>query len=201
MQAHLATEQYLTTLVSSDTARHPLHQQKPFTFTAIREGIYSESFPMYTAFFDLKDPVDEVQIPYGGAGTGITWAKIDELGEASAQIVKEYMAAPATFSYTNQVMLLSGPKVWTLADTVKLLGKMAGKSITLKEVTIEEYVAQPLVRHNLSAHGPGDVARDWATAFEAVRRGETAVVTGELERLLGRVPEGFEETVTALANK
>jgi hypothetical protein len=42
---------------------------------------------------------------------------------------------------------------------------------------------------------------DWATVFEAVGKGEMAVVSVELRRLLGREPEDFERTVRAVANK
>ena len=36
------------------------------------------------------------------------------------------------------------------------------------------------------------------TTFQAVEAAETAFVTGELERLLGRSPEDFEVTLTSM---
>lgn len=114
MQAHLATESFLKTLA--------LHSptQKPFTFTAIREGIYTESFPLYTGFFDLQNPSNEVKIPHDGSGPGIAWAKRDELGEATARIVQAYRYAPiGKYEGLNRSMLLSGPQVVSVADTLK----------------------------------------------------------------------------------
>ena len=56
-------------------------------FTAIREGIYSERFPTYTGFPDLQDLPEELKIPHDGSGPGIAFAKIDDLGEATAKLV------------------------------------------------------------------------------------------------------------------
>ena len=194
MQAHLKTESYLKSLGSESAEKS---NKKPVTFTAIREGIYSESFPMYTGFPDLEDPPDEVKIPHDGSGPGIAFAKIDDLGEATAKLVKEYLDSPSGFKYENEVMLLSGPRVWSLADAVKVLGNMKGKdlNVKVKQVIEEDYVAEPRVQGMLGSHGPGGVPQQWATSFDAVKQGECAVASSELGRLLGREPEGFEETV------
>ena len=155
---------------------------------------------MYTGFPSIANPPDEVTIPHDGSGPGISFAKIDDLGEATARLVMEYLDAPGSFTYMNQVMLLSGPRVWSLEDAVKFLGEMKGKEIRLRQVTEEEYVAVPRVREMLGSHGPGEVPKQWATSFEAVRSGECAVVSVELGRLLGREPEGFEETVRRMVH-
>ncbi|KAF6219648.1 hypothetical protein HO133_004117 [Letharia lupina] len=198
MQAHLKTESYLKSLESGSTERS---DKTPITFTAIREGIYSESFPMYTGFPNPHDPPDEVRIPHDGSGPGIAFAKIDDLGEATAKLVKEYLDSPSSFKYRNQAMLLSGPRVWSLAETVKLLGKLKGKDMKVKQVTEEEYVAEPRVQDMLGSHGPGEVPKQWATSFDAVKKGECAVASIELGRLLGREPEGLEETVGKLVDR
>ena len=155
---------------------------------------------MYTGFFSLTSPQQEVKLSqHDGSGPGIAWAKIDELGEATARLVNDYVEFPDGFDYENQVVLLSGPREWSIADTLKVAGKAVGKEVRINMVGIEEYVNEPIVREMLGEHGPGEVPRQWATAFEAVREGETAAVSGELERLLGRKPEGFEVTVRAMA--
>lgn len=156
---------------------------------------------MYTGFPNIQHPPDEVTIPHNGSGPGIAFATIDDLGEATAKLVKGYLDAPGNFKYMNQIMLLSGPRVWSLADAVKLLGEVKGKEIRLKEVTVEQYVAEPRVQEMLGSHGPGEVPKQWATSFEAVRKGECAVASVELGRLLGREPEGFEETVRRMVHR
>ena len=197
MQAHLKTEGYLKSLESNITEGP---DEKPLTFTAIREGIYSESFPMYTGFPDLQDLPDELKIPHNGSEPEIAFAKIDDLGEATAKLVKEYLDWTTNFQYKDQILLLSGPRVWTLAEAVKLLGDSKGKEIRLRKVSEEEYVADPRIRDMLGSHGPGEVPKQWATSFNAVKNGECAVASVELARLLGRQPEGFEETVRNMVN-
>ena len=197
MQAHLKTEAYLKSLKSKNTGGS---DGKLLTFTAVRQGIYSESFPMYTGFPDLQDLPEELKIPHDGSGPGIAFAKIDELGEATAKLVKEYLDGTTNFQYKDQIMLLSGPRVWSLAETVELLGTLKGKEIRLNHVREEEYVAEPRIRDMLGSHGPGEVPKQWVTSFNAVKNGECAVASVELARLLGREPEGFKETVRNMVN-
>lgn len=101
MQAHLQTEAYLASLAASNSS---------FTFTVVRQGLYSESFPMYTSSFDLSNPTDSIRIPHDGGGPGLAWAKRDELGEATARLMADYLADPKGFSFVNKTLLLSGPR-------------------------------------------------------------------------------------------
>ena len=192
MQAHLDTERYLTEKASADPS---------FTYTAIREGLYAESTPIYTAFWNPADPeqvTDEVLIPHDGGGPGVAWVKRDELGEASARLIAAYAEAAAKgdvagFPYVNSRVLLTGPRVWSLGDTVRVLGQAAGKEdVRVRQVSVEEYARLPRV---VGRFGSQEKAKSWATAWEAIRAGETAVVTGVLEKILGRKPEEFDVTV------
>ena len=134
MQAHLATEKHLTWMAYPQTSDG--QEQKPFSFTAIREGIYSESFPVYTGFFNLDGNDIEVKIPHDGSAPGIAWANVDDLGEATASLVPRYHSVdPDVVSrYENKVILLSGPRVWTLAETVALMGKLIDRDLRIREI-------------------------------------------------------------------
>ena len=204
MQAHLQTEAYLTSLAASN---------HPFSFTAIREGIYSESFPRYTGFPSLEKPAFirgenvlndvVVRIPHDGSGPGVAWAKINDLGEATAQIVRSYSEKTTSddgsiSEYRNRIVLLSGPKVYGIAETVEILATALQRSITIQDATVEEYAQNPVVQSSLGSHGHGDVPKKWATSFEAIKRGETAATSVRLEKLLGRKPESLESTITAM---
>ncbi|EAU37115.1 conserved hypothetical protein [Aspergillus terreus NIH2624] len=185
MLAHLATEKYLA----------QLHDQDPqFTYTVVRQGVYSESFPVYTAFFDLKAPSDEICIPHDGSGPGIAWAKQDELGEATANLIAQHAKDPAAFPYLNKIVVLSGPRALSLNETVDVFGRVLNKSIKIRQVDVDEYAKQPQVQASL-AYGGGDWAPLWATAFDAIRDGECAAVTPNLAQMLGREPEQFETTI------
>ncbi|KAJ5217063.1 hypothetical protein N7468_010071 [Penicillium chermesinum] len=82
MGAHLATEKYLA------------EQSHSVGWTAIREGIYSESFPIYTAWFDPSNPADEITIPHSGAEPGVAWVKRDELGGGHSEADSLLYARP-----------------------------------------------------------------------------------------------------------
>ena len=84
MQAHLKTKEYLKSLESELTERW----EKFSHFTSMREGIYSENFPMYTGSSDFLDSPDEIKIPHDGSGRPmIAFAKIENLGEAMVKLV------------------------------------------------------------------------------------------------------------------
>ncbi|KAB5527951.1 hypothetical protein GE09DRAFT_408722 [Coniochaeta sp. 2T2.1] len=186
MQAHLDTERYLAKLAWED---------RSFTYTSIREGLYSESTPIYTAFFNPREKpaADEILIPHDGSGPGIAWVKRDELGEASAKLIAAYVNDKSKFEFVNKKVLLTGSRVWSLAETVQVLGEIAGKpGLKIREVSVDEYVKLPQVQAMFGEDG--EKARTWATAWKAVRRGETAVVTDDLERILGRKGEEFDVT-------
>ncbi|KAL1996174.1 hypothetical protein VTN49DRAFT_497 [Thermomyces lanuginosus] len=193
MRAHLATEAYLEEIANS---------RKDFTYTIIREGLYSESYPIYTAFFDPRSSdYNEILIPHDGSAPGISWAKRDELGEATANLIAQYARNPLGFPYQNRTLLLTGPKIYTLQETVDILGRYYGREgLRIKKVSVEEYATQhPRIRERLTYHGK-DISRDWATAWKAIEEGETAVVTPTLGELLGREPEDFETTTRKAAS-
>ena len=71
MQAHLDTERYL--------------KESGLKYTILREGIYSESYPLYFGFWNANDGEDEVLVPYSDGG--IAWVCREDLGEGTAKIM------------------------------------------------------------------------------------------------------------------
>jgi uncharacterized protein YbjT (DUF2867 family) len=187
MGAHLDSEAHLRKIASA---------KEGFTWTSVREGLYSESFPIYTSFLDLKNPPSKVLIPHDGSGLGVSWVKRDELGEATAQLIASYAKSPLSFKHTNQIVTLTGPKTWTLSETVGVLSRAAGKAFKIQEISVDEYVDLPQIKEYF---GTEEKARTWATAWDAIRTGETAGVTNTMKEILGREPEDFEKTIEELA--
>ncbi|UPK97155.1 hypothetical protein LCI18_008090 [Fusarium solani-melongenae] len=186
MGAHLDSEAYLKALARKDPG---------FTWTSIREGLYSESFPIYTAFFDIRNPSSEILIPHDGTGPGISWVKRDELGEATARLIASYAESPSKFNYINQIVTLTGPRPWSLAETVQVLSKASNQNIQIRQVSVDEYAAQTQV---VRRFGSKKLATTWATAWEAIQAGETGAVTETLGQILGREPEAFDKTIEDL---
>ncbi|KAK6215786.1 hypothetical protein QIS74_08805 [Colletotrichum tabaci] len=197
MQAHLDSERYLAEAAASDPG---------FTYTSVREGLYSESYPIYTAFFDITAPppsstttttttTDEILIPHDGSGPGVAWVKRAELAEATAKLISQYSWDPDQFPHVNDKVLLTGPRVWSLAETVEVLGRAAGRDVRIRRVDVDEYARLPQV---LARFGSREKAKTWATAWEAIAKGETAVVTDTLREVIGRDPEEFDVTIKRL---
>ncbi|KAJ5716739.1 hypothetical protein N7488_002385 [Penicillium malachiteum] len=186
MKAHLQTEAYL------DQCHH---NNPEFAYTIIREGLYSESYPVYTAFFDPSNPVDTIKIPHDGSGPGISWVKREELGEGTAELLRMFAVDPANFKYRQQTVLLSGTKALTLQETVEILAKIAKTPLKIRQVSDKEFAEQPFVSSNFIYHGV-NYAEPWATSFEAIRRGEASTISPLLGELLGREPEAFETTIS-----
>ena len=185
MGAHIQTEKYLSS------------QQDKISYTSVREGLYSESFPIYTAWFDPQNPADEITIPHSGTGPGVAWVKRDELGEATAKLIVSYINDPDNFQYLNKAVLLSGSREISLAETVDILGRAIGKELRIREISVDEYVKLPQIGDKHTYHGV-DLSREWATAWDAIRNGETAVVSPALGEILGREPESYEDTIKEL---
>ncbi|PYH90908.1 NAD(P)-binding protein [Aspergillus ellipticus CBS 707.79] len=117
MKPHLTTEQYLAECIKTNPR---------LSYTVIREGLYSESFLLYTAFFDPLHPVSEINIPHDGAGPGIAWVKREELGEGTAELLKRFVGDPTGFKFLNRMVLLSGSRILSLRETMEILGRVAG---------------------------------------------------------------------------
>ncbi|KAI0960721.1 hypothetical protein AcV7_000025 [Taiwanofungus camphoratus] len=77
MQAHLDTEAYL--------------RASGLAYTILREGIYSESFPLYLGFFDPRAREHEVCVPADGP---VAWVCREDLGEGTARIMAAVRRAP-----------------------------------------------------------------------------------------------------------
>ena len=189
MQAHLDTERYLAKLAT---------ELPYFTYTVVRQGLYTESYGLYLAFLDLKNPPAQLKIPHDGRGPGISWVKRDELGEGTARLIADYVHDPLAFPRVNATLLLSGPQELSIADSVTCISRVLGKEIKIQQCSVDEWASQESVQ-GASKYLSGEMAVHWATAYDALRHGEGAVVTGELRKLIGREPEKFQETIASLA--
>ncbi|KAJ9117048.1 hypothetical protein QFC22_004707 [Naganishia vaughanmartiniae] len=140
MLAHLSTEAYLRSLQEQDSQN--------FSYTVVRVGLYSESTDLYTASFDINNPPADgkIRIPHNGGGPGLSWAKKSELGEAVAKLIAVYQADPEYFPYKNKLMVLSGPRAYSLSETAKVFSNVIGREIVIEEVSVDEYAELPQVK-------------------------------------------------------
>ncbi|KAI0827755.1 NmrA-like family protein [Trametes gibbosa] len=170
MRAHIDTEAYL--------------KASGLTYTILREGIYSESYPLYFGFFDAGEGKDEVVVPHSDGP--IAWVSREDLGEGTAKII-------AQGGYENETHLLSGARTYTLTEIAKKVSSLLGRNIRLVVASEDDYV-----QANLGKSGPlgeEEFLRLWATTYKALQRGELDVVDPLLQKVLGRELKPFEDTL------
>ncbi|CAF1172975.1 unnamed protein product [Rotaria sp. Silwood1] len=166
MRAHLNTEDLL--------------KSSPIKYTIIREGFYSEVFPLFLGHFDAKT-TNEIVIPADG---GIPFVARDDLAEATAKILIE-----PTNIYQNKTILLTGSRLYTLKETALIVSKILDRQIPIKIVSLDEYINRNLKNQN-------EVwVRIWATIYLALQRGDLSQIDTTLEKILQRSPKSFEQTI------
>jgi hypothetical protein len=107
----------------------------------------------------------------------VSWVSRADLAEGTARLLLEGGRA-------GEALGLTGPAAPTLAE----VAAMQERGFRL--VRVEEYVA------GLEAAGRGaDFAREWATTYEGVARGEFGRVDPLLGDLLGRPPRSMAEVL------
>jgi len=186
MKAHLSTEEYLKTALPPD-----------MTYTVIREGLYTESIPLYLGLYDVASKPSEVSIPPGDNDGPVAFTKRDELGEATAKIIKDVMFRGKESEFVNKSILLAAEPGCSLNSLGELIGKILGTPpVKVNQIPPEEYAAPGSRAATLI--GSPEMAMDWTTTYPAIGRGETSY-QGEgadtLEKILGRKPETVEVTV------
>jgi len=168
MQAHRRTELYL----------EKIHKEDPsFTYTIIREGVYTEVWPSFLGHYDIeKDTREEILVTGDG---GVRWVEIPDLGFATAFII-------TSNGYENKTISLSHPKMLTLADIAKIISEVKGKKITVKTVEREVAIKSQVIHACDPLKGNETIIRWWASMDEALPKGETGVGIQDdtLERIL-----------------
>ncbi|CAF3979163.1 unnamed protein product [Adineta steineri] len=177
MQAHLDTEVYLA--------------KSGLTYTILREGLYSESYSLYTGFFDhTKD--NEVCVPGDGP---VAWVCIDDLGEGTAKLM-------INGGHEQETVLLTGSTSISISSVTDIFAKILHRPINFRLVSVDEYIEFHKRRGTALPYPTGeeDFLRKWATSFKALEKGESAVVDLLLQQVLGRDLVPLEDTLTKLFN-
>lgn len=188
-QAHMDTAKYLHKVCQ-------LPVGGGMEYTIIKEGIYSESFPLYLGYFDRgKAELDRtIRVPTTG-GPGVAWVARDELGEGTARIMTTY-TDPEGESWTNRTVLLSGGEQVTLQRLADMITKVLGwqhQPLNVVGVGTDAFVDY----HATADAGPKsrEYIAMWATSYPSMDAGETALVDPLLQKLLGRTLKPMIESV------
>lgn len=198
MWAHADTEKYLKE--RGETAG--------IKYTLIREGLYNEAFPHNCGLLDIQkvlaDPEQDREIIIHRSGDAlVSYASIADLAEATGRII-----AHEGPDYNNRLVLLSGPKGYSIKDVARIISSTLSLDppLRIKSVTREEYVNHHLVNSQPSLawmiYPPGSDQKifleNLAGAAKAEENGEAAATGELLGKVLGRKPTNMEETVPTI---
>ncbi|MGZ4783810.1 MAG: SDR family NAD(P)-dependent oxidoreductase, partial [Oryzihumus sp.] len=123
----------------------------------------------------------------GPAGDGrVAAVSQDDVAEAAAAVLLDPGAhAGTTYS-------LTGPEAFTLAEAASVTTAVTGREQRFEDETLEQAYA------SRASYGAADWQVDaWVSTYTAIRSGELAGVTDDVERLTGHPARSLEELLRA----
>lgn len=181
-EAHIQTIKYL--------------QESGLKYVIIREGIYAESWWLYSGFqpasgYDSSEKDNsgiDMVIPNDGP---VAWVSWDELGEATATILAHYK------DYIGQTLRLTGSETMTITNIAQLVEGATKRKVLVKVVGKDEAAKYHKEKKSVP-EGRFWIINSWSGWHDEIANGETAVIDPLLEKLLGRRPRSMEEMANGL---
>ncbi|PYH94888.1 NAD(P)-binding protein [Aspergillus ellipticus CBS 707.79] len=151
------------------------------TYTSIREGLYTEPFPLFLNWFpDSATLYLPSSSSSGGGGGGedggIAFTLRSELGEANAKLLLKG-------GHENEIVLFTARESITLPQIVAIIHETTGRDVALEFVGSEAYVEK---------NAAGDVGNKSAAFFEMMVSWYEGIGRGELSVTDGLMAEGTD---------
>lgn len=159
------------------------HCRSGLTYTAIREGVYAEAFPV---FINWYPDTTAVRLPADGE---IAWTRRTELGEATARIM-------IRGGYENQTVLFTSEETITTKELVEVLNETTSRQVKFEIVSSEEYARVNGV--NDQGGKPRAFFEMVATWWEDIAKGELRTTDGLMRDVLGREPTKPRDSIKQL---
>ncbi|GIJ36418.1 NAD(P)H-binding protein [Micromonospora sediminimaris] len=116
-----------------------------------------------------RDQITDGLLPFSSGGASLAWIDARDIAAVAERALRNE-------EHAGRVYELTGPEALSLPHTAELLSAAAGRTVTVRELTIDEVV-----------DGTTGFERElFALTFERVRAGSFAQVTDSVERVTGR---------------
>jgi hypothetical protein len=152
-------------------------------FTCIREGIYTECFPL---FLNWYPETTTITLPADGE---IAFTSRPELAECTARLMLRG-------GFENMTILLTAGETITAKELVMVINETTNRRVELQYVSPEEFIRES------ELHDKGGKSRAFfevlASLWEAAARGELRTTTGLMWEILGRDPMTPRDAVRQL---
>lgn len=178
MKAHERTEAWLAENWTGDGR----------VWTVIREGLYSESWPLYMGHWTVGQD-ERKEVPIAG-DSRISWTSIDDLGLADALV----LSAPSA-DWAGKTFYLSQRTAHSLTE----VASMVAQALERAQLTLSLVAREKHEDYYVSQRGmPEPYVKWWAKTYDALKDEECCIEDDTLESLLaskGREPTPMEHTV------
>lgn len=149
-----------------------------------------------------SDAVWTILRPSSFASNTLSWAPIVQAGQPipnmtgdggqgvvdPRDVAEVAVAALVSDEHAGQTYTLTGPEVLTTHDQAAALGAALGRKFGVTDISLEQ------AREALLARGMSAEFAERALGGQAyIRGGGNRIVTGDIERVLGRAPRGYAE--------
>ncbi|CAG8196099.1 unnamed protein product [Penicillium salamii] len=167
-QAHLMTEEMM--------------RQADINFTSIREGLYTDAFPVFMGWYPNTSTV---YLPSDGP---IAFTLRAELSEATARLM-------IRGGYGREIVLVTAQENITFSEIVDLINETTGRNVQFKLVSPEEFVA---LKAEDEGGKPAGFFKALVSWYDGIAKGETAAVDPLMVDLLGRDPVSPRDAIRGM---
>lgn len=155
-------------------------------YTIVRATWFNQNFS--ESFF--LEPLLAGQVALPQATAKVPYVDTDDIADIAVEVL-------LNDKHNSQTYELTGPRTWTFPEVVQEIATATGRDIHFKSISLVEYKAM-LEQFQLPA------AYVWLINYlftEVLGNAQNAIVTHDVEKVLGRKPKDFSEYVREVAAK
>jgi NAD(P)H dehydrogenase (quinone) len=172
-------------LAKSHLETEKMLKESGMTYTILKHGLYFETIPMF-----IGDNILETQTIFQPAGDGKTaYALRAEQAEAGVNIL-------LGSGHENKEYELTGLETASYGDIARSISEATNTQIHYHSPTVEEFTAALT-----GANVPQVYIGLFAGFSTAIKQGEFAKTSGDLELLLGRKPVSLNDYISSVFSK
>ncbi|KAL4923865.1 putative NmrA-like family protein [Aspergillus undulatus] len=171
-QVHLITEKLL--------------KESGITYTSIREGVYTEAFPVFMNWYPSSKTIT---LPADGP---IAYTLRTELGEATARLMIQG-------GRENETVLLTAEETITSKEVIDIINETTGRQVDFQIVSPEEYAQANAA--NDQGGKPKAFFEMVASWWEDIADGALQTTHPLMREVLGREPKGPRDALREILSK
>jgi len=153
-------------------------------YTIVRATWFNQNFS--ESFF--LDPILAGQVALPQAEAKVPYVDTDDIADVAVEALLHDQ-------HNGQIYELTGPRTWTFSEVVQEIATATGREISFTAISLSDY-KQLLEQFQLPA------AYVWLINYlftEVLGNAQNAIVTHDIEKVLGRKPKDFSEYVREVA--